>query len=131
MAIVNGNNLVVQIGGVTVGVNQSCSINMTAEVIEQNHKGTGNFAVKRAGRRMATITANGLYDDADGGQEAVHTALLAGTEVTLIWGQASPADRFTCSAIVTSVELTGDENADAVYSYTFESTGTISAVTGV
>lgn len=124
MAIVNGNNLIVSVGGTTIGVSQSCSINLTREVIEQNTKSSGNFVTKRGGRAMATISCNGLYDPADGGQDAVHTALMANTAVTLLWGQSAD-ERFSASAIVTSIDLVGDENADGTYSYTFETSGDI------
>lgn len=124
MAIVNGNNLVVSVGATVIGVSQSCSISFSTDVIEQNTKSNPDFVNKRAGRTMATISCNGLYDDADGGQEAVHAALIAGTSVTLAWGISSD-EEFNCTAILTSVELTGDENADGTYAYTFESTGAI------
>lgn len=124
MAIVNGNNLIVSIGGTTIGVSQSCSISFSTDIVEQNSKDNPDYVNKRAGRTMATISCNGLYDAADGGQEAVHAALGAGTSVSLVWGISSD-EEFSCSAILTSVELTGDENADGTYSYTFESTGVI------
>lgn len=130
MAVLNGNDLVVAVGSDVVGVNQTCSFSISTDLIEQNTQSSGLWVTRRAGRKSATLSCDGLYDPSDPAMDAVLTAALTeGASVTISWGVdgtlASGEERYSCSAIIASVELNSGENDDGTYSFTFESTGAV------
>ena len=80
------------------------------------------------GESTGTITANGLYAVTDAtdydGYHALKTKMLAGSSVTYeVGSRGARGEIETGSAIITSLNMTANENEPATYDITLQKTG--------
>ena len=124
MAVLNGNDVVVKVGGTTIGCLTGCSISSTQTEIDVTCKDdSGNRAIITSGI-TANITFNGFFKpDASYGMEDLWDIHLAGTEVSVAFGDATNMAIYSQARLV---ELTWDGplNAGSTFSGKFACSGT-------
>lgn len=104
-----GVDVLVTIGGVTVGSQRDASLKITAKEIDTSDKTTGGFDTSLAGNRSWSITCDCVALDSDSGQDALVAAVLAGSAVTAAFVHGA-GRTYTGSAVVTNFELTGSKD---------------------
>ena len=123
-----GKNLVIQIGTTTIAASQSCSFSLQRESIDVSTKDS-EAVFKEYGKYSATISSEHLVDYTDKeGVFSLDDALIAGTKVTASWIKKSEATgdiSYSGSWVVTTFELSADDNSEATASISLESDGPI------
>jgi TP901-1 family phage major tail protein len=123
-----GKNLVIQKDGTTIAASRSCSFSLQRDSINVSTKDS-EADFKEYGKYRATISSEHLVDFSDEtGVFSLDDALLEGTKVTASWIKKSEATgdiSYSGSWIVTSFELSADDNSEATASISLESDGTI------
>ena len=85
---VNGNTILVTVGGAEIGSQRGASFESSADMLDISDK-TSNDAKFIAGKNTDTVSCSSLYIVADTAQAALRTAYDAGSTVSLIWHEAS------------------------------------------
>ena len=133
MAKLDGYDILVQTGGVTVVGQTGAGLYFLADMIDVTTKDSNKFKEYLAGEKGGTITVDGLYDVTGGtnNTEDVFDDLIAGTEVTWKWGQFATAGEkyFTGSGFISSLNMSGPKNEASTYSITIQVTGEFEIVT--
>lgn len=85
---VNGNTILVTVGGVEIGSQKGATFESSAEMLDVSDK-TSDSAKFLAGKTNDTVSCSSLYVVGDTAQAALRTAYNAGTSVSLIWHEQS------------------------------------------
>ena len=129
MAIFNGTNLGVYIGGTLIAAAQDVSLSLSMETIDITTKDSAGYRELLAGLRSGSMSCNGLIDYVDASNKDVtdlYAAWEARTELTLKFSSEITGDTsFTASGFLTSLEQSGGTEDTATYSATFELTGQV------
>lgn len=129
-----GKNLVIKIDDAVVALSRSCTFSLTRDTVSTSNKDQDSDG-KEYGTYRAEISSDHLVDFSDtSGVFAMDDALLEGTKVTASWEKvASSLDDISYSGtfLVTSFELSADDNAEATASISLESDGAITKATQV
>lgn len=131
MAIFNGTELGVYIGGTLIAAAQSCSLSLSGDTIEITTNDSSGWAEFLAGKRSGTMSCDGLIDMLDASNKDVTDlwgAFEGRTELTLKFGKANEATgeiSVGASGFLTSLELSGSTEDTATYSASFQLTGVI------
>ena len=129
MAIFNGTNLGVYIGGTLIAAAQDVSLSLSMETIDITTKDSAGYRELLAGLRSGSMSCNGLIDYVDASNKDVtdlYGAWEARTELTLKFSSEITGDTsFTASGFLTSLEQSGGTEDTATYSATFELTGQV------
>lgn len=127
MATIKGDLVLVEAGGNTYTFQTDASADLSADMIDKTTKDSNAYKEFTRGERTATMTVNGLYDNATGSGTTTSavTDLLAGNEVAIKWGQFSQVGEqyLSATAIISSVNLTGPKNEMASYTINLQVTG--------
>jgi len=126
---VNGNTILVTVGGAEIGSQRGASFESSADMLDISDK-TSNDAKFIAGKNTDTVSCSSLYVVADTAQAALRTAYNAGTTVSLIWHEASTdgtdatgATLLTATALVSSLSVSAPEHGPAETEVSFQVTG--------
>ena len=129
MAVVNGNTILVTVGGNVIGTQRGASFDSSADMLDISDK-TSNDAKFLAGKNTDTVSCSSLYDVADTAQGALRTAYNDGTTVSLVWHEASTdgtsttgATLLTANAFVSSLSVSAPEHGPAETEVSFQVTG--------
>lgn len=124
MAVLNGNDVVVKVGGTTIGCLTGCSISSTLNQIDVTCKDdSGNKAFLASGLDVG-VTFNGFFKpDASYGMEDLWDIHIAKTEVSLMFGDAVNMAIYG-QAYLTELTWDGPLNAGSTFSGKFSITGT-------
>jgi len=129
MAIFNGTNLGVYIGGTLIAAAQDVSLSLSMETIDITTKDSAGYRELLAGLRSGSMSCNGLIDYVDASNKDVtdlYAAWEARTELTLKFSSEITGDTsFSASGFLTSLEQSGGTEDTATYSATFELTGQV------
>ena len=128
MAILNGTNVTVTLGGNVVTHTTDCSISLNREYIDVSTKDSSGARALLARQKSVSISINGLAElNAANGHAALSAAQLAGTALAVVFDLDDGAndETYTCNCVVTSCELSGGVEDAATFSATLESTGDI------
>jgi TP901-1 family phage major tail protein len=129
MAIFNGTNLGVYIGGTLIAAAQDVSLSLSMETIDITTKDSAGYRELLAGLRSGSMSCNGLIDYVDASNKDVtdlYAAWEARTELTLKFSSEITGDTsFEASGFLTSLEQSGGTEDTATYSATFELTGQV------
>lgn len=126
--IIDGHNLRWLIGGVAILKAKTGSISFSKEMKERAHKDTsGKWAEKRGGSKSFSGSAEAYLAEGEA-METIWTAfdeLTSTSEVmSMEFSTGVSGDKyFDCEVIITSIEITADDNEDVTYSISFEGTG--------
>ena len=132
MAILNGTGVTVTEGGTTIAHATDCSISLNREYIDVSTKDSSGARALLARQQSVSISINGLAElNNDDGHQALSAAQLAGTTLTIVFDLDDGAndETYSCSCVVTSMEISGGVEDAATYSATLESTGAITRAT--
>jgi TP901-1 family phage major tail protein len=131
--LINGTDLIIKVGSDTVAYATSCSLELSADEIDQTSKDSGGWKDIAAGLRSWNMSADALYVNnaaasSEDGFPELTTALIARTAVTVhfTFGTAATGDYvYSGSAIITSLSLSSGVEDQATYSVTFNGTGAL------
>ena len=125
--VFNGTNLILQIENTTLGHTTSCTMSFNADLPEATTKDSNGFQEVIAGIKSGEISFDGLvaYDDSANAIELADY-LLAGTQVTAVFGTAVSADSvYTVEGFLSSVEISAEMESPVSYSGSITTTGSI------
>ena len=127
MAIFNGTELGVYIGGTLIAAATDCSLSLNMETIDITTKDSAGFRELLGGVKSGSMSVSGLVDYNDASNKDVSdlfTALNDRTSLTLKFGKATPVVgedfNYSASGFITSIEQSGGTEDTATYSATFE-----------
>jgi TP901-1 family phage major tail protein len=133
MAIFNGTNLGVYIGGTLVAAATDCSLSLNMETIDITTKDSAGYRELLGGLRSGSISCSGLIDYQDASNKDItdlYDAWEGRTELTLKFSSEIAGDEsYTASGFLTSLEQSGGTEDTATYSATFELTGEVTEAT--
>jgi hypothetical protein len=125
MSVQNGDVVLVNIGGVTVGALVSNGHNQLADMLDASNKDTPGVKQYQAGETGWTFTLESLYDPAatEGLSEALGY-LKAGTQITVTHGISGTSVQ-SGSGYIASLECSGPKNEIGSYSLEIQGTGNV------
>ena len=133
MAIFNGTNLGVYIGGTLIAAATDCSLSLNMETIDITTKDSAGYRELLGGLRSGSVSVSGLIDYQDASNKDVtdlYDAWEGRTELTLKFSSEVVGDEsYTASGFLTSLEQSGGTEDTATYSATFELTGEVTEAT--
>jgi len=125
---INGTDLLVYVDGVAVACATTCSLNINQETVDSTCKDVGVWANSIPGRKSWDVSVDGLYQlNNDIGFTGLSNLILDDdiNDVTLDFGQKDVNFYWTGEAILTSISLTGDDNAPGSFSASFTGVGSL------
>jgi len=133
MAIFNGTNLGVYIGGTLIAAATDCSLSLNMETIDITTKDSAGYRELLGGLRSGSISVSGLIDYQDGANQDVtdlYDAWEGRTALTLKFSSEITGDEsYTATGFLTSLEQSGGTEDTATYSATFELSGEVTDAT--
>ena len=125
MAIFNGTDVALSVGGTVVAQATEVSISLNQETIDVTTKDSSGMRELLPGLKSGSCSVSGLQDYSDAaGVEKLTSTFDTGAAVAIIWDSTS-GETFSASGILTSLELAGGTEDAPTYSASFELTGTI------
>jgi TP901-1 family phage major tail protein len=131
MAIFNGTELGVYIGGTLIAAATDCSLSLNMETIDITTKDSSGYRELLGGLKSGSISCSGLIDYLDASNKDItdlwtawenrDTLVLKFAKANETAGELS----FSASGFITSLEQSGGTEDTATYSATFELTGAI------
>jgi len=131
MAVFNGTNIAVTLGGTAVAHATECSLSLNQETIEVTTKDSAGNRELIAGLKSGSMSISGLQEVAgSNGVKLLAGTINTGAAVTLVFDQvATSGEKWTAEGILTSLELSGGTEDAPTYSASFELTGAITKAT--
>lgn len=128
--IINGNDLGLFISGSTgytnIANDKTCSIEVTAAVIDCSSKDSGKWADKIAGRLSWTASSENLYsEDATVSYATLFAAMVAKTPIMIAFSTAAATKGYTGSAILTKLTINGELDNNSTFNVSLEGTGAL------
>ena len=124
--IIDGHNLRWFLDGTAILKATTGSISFSKELKERAHKDlSGSWAEKRGGTKSFSGSAEAYLAEGEAFETLWAAFIDTATEVmTMEFTTGVSGDKFfNCTCIVTSIEVTADDNEDVTYSISFEGTG--------
>jgi len=130
MALINGTNLVIKVGGVPLLRATTASLEISVDMPDATTKDSAGWAEFFAGVRSWTLSSDGLvnYANSLNGVETDELVgmLIARTAVTVEFATSTTGDmELSGSAFVTSISQTADMESPSGYSVSFQGTGAL------
>jgi predicted secreted protein len=133
MALINGTNLVIKVGGVPLLRATTASLEISVDMPDATTKDSAGWAEFFAGVRSFTLSSDGLvnYATAAGVEtDELVAMLIARTAVSVEFATSTAGDmKLSGSAFVTSISQTADMESPSGYSVTFQGTGALTQAT--
>ena len=138
MAIFNGTDLVLKVQAVNGAADEfklmhstSCTLSMNVDTIDISTKDSEGFRDLLGGQKSFSLSADGLMDFASAGTstdpDELFTNMMNRTSVTFTFAlDVQSGYKYTGSAFITSLEVTGGVEDAPTYSVSLEGTGEIS-----
>lgn len=130
MAIFNGTDYVLAIGGTTLPDQTETSISLSMETRDVTTKSSTGFRELAEAQRSGSISVSGLVSDTNDAVTTLMTSYAARTTVSVVIGVNGTAagtddHNFSASGYVTSIETSAGVEDNVTYSATIELTGAI------
>lgn len=133
MALINGTNLVIKVGGVPILKATTASIEMSVDMPDATTKDSQGWAEFFAGVRSWTLSSDGLIDYATSASvetDELVAMLIARTPVSVSFGTSTSGDMLLSgSAYVSSISQTADMESPSGFSVSFQGTGALTQST--
>ena len=125
--ILNGTDLVVQVGGTAITHATSASINFNMETREATTKDSAGYTEVLSGLRSVTIDVEAMTAlDATYGFEDLYTVWENRTELTLKFGTTETGDQvYSVNGYMTSLAVSSGVEDSSTFSASFQCTGTV------
>lgn len=133
MALINGTNLVIKVGGVAILKATTASLELSVDMPDATTKDSAGWAEFFAGVRSFTLSSDGLIDYATAA--AVETdelvaMLIARNTVAVTFATSTAGDMLLSgNAFVSSISQTADMESPSGFSVTFQGTGALTQST--
>jgi hypothetical protein len=129
MALINGTNLVIKVGGVPIMRATTASLELSVDMPDATTKDSQGWAEFFAGVRSFTLSSDGLvnYATATGVETDELVALLiARSAVAIEFATSTTGDmKLSGNAFVSSISQTADMESPSGFSVTFQGTGAL------
>ena len=133
MALINGTNLVIKVGGVPILKATTASIEMSVDMPDATTKDSQGWAEFFAGVRSWTLSSDGLIDYATSASvetDELVGMLIARSTVAVTFGTSTTGDMLLSgNAYVSSISQTADMESPSGFSVTFQGTGALTQST--
>jgi len=133
MALINGTNLVLKIGGVPILKATTASLEISVDMPDATTKDSAGWSEFLAGVRSWTVSSDGLVDYAMGANvetDELVTMLIGRTTVAVTFTTGATGDaQLAGNAYVTSISQTADMESPAGFSVTLQGTGALTQTT--
>ncbi len=128
--IINGTDLNLFISGTTgytaIASAKSCSLDITAGVIETSSKDSGKWTEKIPGRLSYKVSTSNMYtDDATNGYSQLFTLMTTSTPIKFAYSTDKAAKGYTGTAIITNLSNSGEMDGAATITCDLEGTGAL------
>lgn len=129
MACIKGNDLEVYIGGTLVGKSTSATLNVNSNLLDASTKESAGWLEQCVGQKSWDVSSEALVDfSLTYGVSEMYTAFVAGTELTLVFGEGTGAvAKFEGTAIISSISINAANEELATVSVSFSGTGALTA----
>lgn len=120
-----GTATVIKINTVTIAFGKSTGFELSADMIDTTSKNSGGDREFLPGNRSATLSFEGLFDEAitsTAGFDLLNDAIKAGTKVTALFG-ALNGKTYSYQAYISSLSRTAPEGDVETFSCTIQCTG--------
>lgn len=127
MAVFNGTNIAITLGGTAIANATECSVSLNQETIEVTTKDSSGNRELIPGLKSGSMSVSGLQEvSGANGIKALTSTFNTGAAVNLVFDQtATDGETFSASGILTSLEMSGGTEDAPTYSASFELTGAI------
>jgi predicted secreted protein len=129
MALINGTNLVIKVGGVPLLKATTASLELTVDLPDATTKDSAGWSEFFAGVRGFTLSSDGLIDYASSASvetDELVALLIARTAVAVTFSTSTAGDMLlTGSAFISSISQTADMESPSGYSVSFQGTGAL------
>jgi predicted secreted protein len=133
MALINGTNLVLKIGGVPILKATTASLEISVDMPDATTKDSAGWAEFFAGVRSWTVSSDGLVDYASSANvetDELVTMLINRSTVAITFTTGASGDaQLAGNAYVTSISQTADMESPAGFSVTLQGTGALTQTT--
>nr|WP_320038855.1 phage tail tube protein [uncultured Bacteroides sp.] len=128
--IINGTDLNLFISGTTgytaIAAAKSCSLDITAGVIETSSKDSGKWSEKIAGRLSYKVSTSNMYtDDTANGYAKLFTLMTNNTPVLFAYSTDKATKGYIGTAIITNLNNSGEMDGAATITCDMEGTGAL------
>lgn len=129
MALINGTNLVIKIGGNPILKATTASLEMSVDMPDATTKDSAGWAEFFAGVRSWTLSSDGLVDYASSGSvetDELVALLIARSPVAVTFSTSTAGDMLLSgNAYITSISQTADMESPSGFSVSFQGTGAL------
>ena len=129
MALINGTNLVIKVGGVPIMKATTASLELSVDMPDATTKDSQGWAEFFAGVRSFTLSSDGLIDYATSASvetDELVGMLIARSPVAIEFATSTAGDmKLSGSAYVSSISQTADMESPSGWSVTFQGTGAL------
>ena len=129
MALINGTNLVIKVGGVPLLKATTASLEMSVDMPDATTKDSAGWAEFFAGVRSWTLSSDGLIDYATSASvetDELVGMLIARSPIAIEFATSTAGDmKLSGSAYVSSISQTADMESPSGFSVTFQGTGAL------
>jgi predicted secreted protein len=133
MALINGTNLVIKVGGVPLLKATTASLEMSVDMPDATTKDSAGWAEFFAGVRSWTLSSDGLIDYATSASvetDELVAMLIARNTVSVTFSTSTAGDMLLSgSAYVSSISQTADMESPSGFSVSFQGTGALTQST--
>ena len=127
MAIFNGTNVAISVGGTVIAEATECSLTLNQETIDITTKDSGGVRELLGGLKSGSMSVSGIMSTAAaGGLLTLSGQWDTGGSVAVVFDHASSGGKtYSANGIVTSLEQSGGTEDAPTFSATIELTGDI------
>lgn len=131
MAVENGTDVLLQVGGTVVNATTNHDLNISVDMIDVTTKDSNGSKEYIAGEDDATITLEGLYDPAATySWSNLFAAITGKASATLTFGLQDSGDKaYRFAGFVQNLTLSGPKNEAGSWTAEVQKTGSIAEVT--
>lgn len=109
MAKIRGVDVLLSVGGQTIGSQRNASLKMDGKEIDVSDKTTGGWDTTIVGNRSWAIDCEAITLDSDAGQDAIEAAFLAGNQISVSIAVGTRGT-YSGTASIVSLEMTGEKD---------------------
>lgn len=129
MALINGTNLVIKVGGNPIMKATTASLELSVDMPDATTKDSQGWAEFFAGVRSFTLSTDGLIDYATASSVQINelvTMLINRTAVAMVFTTGTTGDaQLAGNVYVSSISQTADMESPSGFSVTFQGTGAL------
>ena len=123
MSVIKGVDVLIKVGSQIVGGQRNASLELSSDVADITTKASGGWKESIPTLKSWTTSCDGVFFVSDAGYQAVYTAFMAGTAVTVSF--VGGGINYEGNALITSLSLEAGQEDVVAYTIAFEGTGAL------